>query len=322
MMPWPWYAWALIALVGVAMLFCVFTTIDIALDLRMSDWIVEKYDQIRDKTKKKSKTSGIDYSWSSTKPASLQGLYSMNTSYSSGGYSFIFSTTSEVVTSMPEIDDNDESVSIQNSSEFAGKDVEFGIGYVMGTRSFRVTPDGILTGVSFPRPWEPGVNTAECLASDSSIYPVISKLRAYSSFLTTSEYSREYLMTGTMLRNEYTEEINECNRRLNTMLDRAREFRNTKHSLDDCAHGFYAYYEGSNDYYADGMVMGVVKGSGELVLGTRGFKAEKAEIVALYIPDEVGYKTGNRVAENYADIPQFSSFQAMIEAFPPTGDID
>src|SRR5690606_26878639 len=38
------------------------------------------------------------------------------------------------------------------------------VGELYGLRSFKVTDDGWLTGVSFPKPWAPGTNKSECWA--------------------------------------------------------------------------------------------------------------------------------------------------------------
>jgi hypothetical protein len=88
------------------------------------------------------------------------------------------------------------------------------------------------------------------------------------------------------------------------------------HNLTSCPHGFYAYYDGSNDYYKPGYVAGVIEGYGEAVIGTRGFRCMKARIVALHIPADVNPALRRLVARNYADTPQFDSFDAMVTAYP------
>lgn len=98
---------------------------------------------------------------------------------------------------------------------------------------------------------------------------------------------------------------------------RLRESSRPPHSLAECPHGFYGYYEGSNDYYEPGRVMAVVEAYGETVIGTRGFRAEKARIVALHVPSDIGLGVRRVVARNYPDVPQFDSFDAMVAEFPP-----
>lgn len=91
-----------------------------------------------------------------------------------------------------------------------------------------------------------------------------------------------------------------------------------EHSMTVCGHGFYGYFEGSNDYYEVGRVMGVVEAYGEAVIGSRGFRASKARIVALHIPAEVRPGARALIVRNYAGVPVFDSFEAMVGEFPPT----
>jgi hypothetical protein len=95
------------------------------------------------------------------------------------------------------------------------------------------------------------------------------------------------------------------------------EERRKRDTLADCSHGFYGYYDGSNDYYKAGMVMGVIEGYGETVIGTRGFRCMKARIVAIRIPKHVPDRLRKLVIRNYPDLPVFDTFKAMVAEFPP-----
>lgn len=54
----------------------------------------------------------------------------------------------------------------------------------------------------------------------------------------------------------------------------------------DCHCGYYGFTNGFNEYAAGlGRVTGIIKGYGETVIGDRGFRAKKARIVALAVPD-------------------------------------
>lgn len=53
------------------------------------------------------------------------------------------------------------------------------------------------------------------------------------------------------------------------------------HQFADCTCGFYAYLNGVNDYISAGRVIGVVEGYGETLIGRRGFRSNKARILAL-----------------------------------------
>ncbi len=87
--------------------------------------------------------------------------------------------------------------------------------------------------------------------------------------------------------------------------------------IDRCPHGFYGYYDGSDDYHRDGMVSAVIEGYGEAVIGTRGFRSMKARIVALHIPDTVKPGEARLVRRNYPDIPVFDTFERMVHEFAP-----
>ncbi|WP_091232530.1 hypothetical protein [Microbacterium sp. 3J1] len=96
-----------------------------------------------------------------------------------------------------------------------------------------------------------------------------------------------------------------------------RESARSAHSIAECAHGFYGYYEGSNDYYESGRVMGVIEAYGETIIGSRGFRASKARIVALHIPSEISFGRRRLITRNYPGLAIFDSFDAMVAEFPP-----
>lgn len=95
------------------------------------------------------------------------------------------------------------------------------------------------------------------------------------------------------------------------------------HAIEDCVHGnghgFYAYWDGSNNYRSIGRVEGVIEGFGRVVVGSRGFRATKARIVALFVP---GVYLASReryelMKTVYWAVPFFDSFEEMIDEFPP-----
>lgn len=162
------------------------------------------------------------------------------------------------------------------AGEFDGKEAEFAPGVVTGTRSFDVDKLGRLLGVAYAAVWLPGENQAKCMDRSYDF--------AYSS----------------TLRPEW----------------RVMESGRPPHSMTVCGHGLYGYYEGSNDYYSPGRVMGVVEAYGETIIGTRGFRASKARIVALHIPEEVSSAQRGLIVRNYPDVAVFDSFEAMVAEFP------
>lgn len=54
--------------------------------------------------------------------------------------------------------------------------------------------------------------------------------------------------------------------------------------IEHCSHGFYAYHDGSDDFHQHGMVTGVIEGYGEVVIGSKGFRASKGRIVGFLVP--------------------------------------
>lgn len=55
----------------------------------------------------------------------------------------------------------------------------------------------------------------------------------------------------------------------------------SQHQFLGCSCGFYAYYNGYNEYLDSNAIVGIIEGYGETVIGTRGFRSQKARIVAL-----------------------------------------
>lgn len=145
------------------------------------------------------------------------------------------------------------------STEFTGAPLV--MGSVRGARVFDVDALGRLTGVSYRQVWTPGENDAECKI------PVVSK--AESEEMNGRYYGREISIS----RGYYT------------YGPPAHRVKGTPHDLASCNCGFYAYYDGgANDYEASGKVHGVVDAWGETTIGTRGFRASKAKILALAVP--------------------------------------
>lgn len=93
------------------------------------------------------------------------------------------------------------------------------------------------------------------------------------------------------------------------------------HPITSCKHGFYAYYDGSNDFRQDRRVSGVIQGYGETLIGSRGFRCMKARILALTINQGVSHRLLTLVQNRYRGIQFFPSFEVMVLAFPPdTGE--
>lgn len=165
----------------------------------------------------------------------------------------------------------------------------FAPGTVRGTRAFRVTNSGQLTGVFYDHTWTVGVNKAACrYGENAGVAWVGLAMRKATQMGRPIPY--------------FVADVRE-------KLAEKRE----PHGLDTCQHGFYGYYDGSNDYYKAGMVMGVIEGWGETVIGTRGFRCMRARIVGLHVPADVVAPVG----AVYAGVPFFESFEGLVAAYPP-----
>ena len=164
-------------------------------------------------------------------------------------------------------------------SEFAG--LALSLDPVRGVRSFRIANYGHdLTGVVYKQRWNTGENVAQCRKFET----FLSAEHAKFEFETPSDTRYQTAPSDTML---------------------------------ECRHGFYAYYDGSSDFFtsSDTMLTGIVNGYGEVLIGTRGFRSMKAEIIALHIPEK---RALVNIRRNYSSIPIFDSLETMVKEFPTT----
>lgn len=215
--------------------------------------------------------------------------------------------------------------------EFGG--IGFAAGVVRGARSFAIDQFGRLTGVTYHQVWTPGENHAICRVDEGDTYmrmvrslygtirvslpatppvvpPVPAPRRSWVSRITTADSSAQTII-GQAVEDQKAKEAAEERAR------REAEERAARDTLENCRHGFYGYYDGSNDYYREGYVAGVIEGYGEAIIGTRGFRCMKARIVALCIPAGVEIERHHLVMRNYDGIPFFDSFKDMVTQFPP-----
>lgn len=216
-------------------------------------------------------------------------------------------------------------------SEFS--DRPFVAGNVTGLRAFRVDPLGRLTGVSHRDVWLPGENQAVCHKVAYDYFPVTSPpstQRPSGGFIGSILGSSDpYALTYSM--------------RTPREIGPASEQPGHQMAGVKCECGFYAYFDGGNDYlttprppYPSPMsaayyitasddpaprVGAIVNGWGLVTIGTRGFRAERAEIVALISPKSEQAKhevTFTKVRRNYPDVQVFDAEVEAVRAFPLT----
>jgi len=171
-----------------------------------------------------------------------------------------------------------------SANEFAG--LEFAIGTVRGFRSWNVTVDGRLQALHQTGIWTPGENVAECLGSPSK--DVIPPIEG--------------------------EDWKERQAKVD-------EWR-SNHEMVECQHGFYAYF--SSAHIQAGYrpaVHGVIEGYGEVLIGTKGFRAAKSRILAISVEPFEGIWNldsfvTDKIRRNYPGVPIFESNFAMQSDFP------
>lgn len=162
-------------------------------------------------------------------------------------------------------------------------------GGVVGLRSFRVDKLGRLTGAVYREVWKPGDNEAVCRKG--------------------AAYRDLYSFGGTW------------------QYDPDRGVKNPRHRAGDidCGCGFYAFFDrGKNRWHNRHRVRTVIEGWGVTTVGERGFRCERAKIVAFVAPAwwEFGrFRKSSlpaSVRANYPDIPVYRSTRAALKRHPLT----
>lgn len=207
--------------------------------------------------------------------------------------------------------------------EFTG--MGFAPGVVRGTRSFRVDQFGRLTGVTHKQVWTPGENGAKCRKDDDTwagayggIYRALIGTTPVSSTPSTPKLSK-YSLTQSIPFARFTtvhEQKPEAD---------AEDPKPLQHSFAACQCGFYGYFDGSDDYHDEKRVSAVVEAYGETVIGTRGFRAMKARIVALTVREGLDDLTASQVRKistNYRGTAIFDSFDDMVREFAPDQSLE
>lgn len=193
-------------------------------------------------------------------------------------------------------------------TDFTGAD-EYVAGYVTGARAFGIDDDGFLTGVMFPQRWPQGVIEAQCW-----------RVKAPGC-----EHERPVVKQWT------GQAACGC--------DALPDPCGKSPGHPRCLCGLYGYFDSSSTYASPVRVSGVVAGWGRVLLGTRGFRAAKAAVLAIYLPPPTGPSvvdalrkgplaahlsgtyldnpTRDRIRANYPDLPVYTQLNRMLADFPP-----
>lgn len=174
-----------------------------------------------------------------------------------------------------------------------GQETQFGArtfygAYLTGFRSWRVLADGDLKPcvTSIQYTWTEGVNIAQCFRSS-----VISGSLSVRADVPIYDANGEVI--DTVKRHELVSKV--------------------------CSCGFYAYFPGKGSHHSQGNISGLVKGTGNVVRGPKGFRMEKAEILAFIRPESPTNIHGallESILRKYPSIPMFDSLKEATEEFP------
>lgn len=143
-------------------------------------------------------------------------------------------------------------------------DRPFVAGSLVGLRAFSVDSLGRLTGPRFGGVFKPGENVASC-GGDRVL---TAALQRRINALTIHHGPRGYTVVGGQV----------------DVPGAAPEPRPHVIGGTDCTCGFYAYFDGSNSYAKADRVTAVIEGYGVCTVGSAGFRAEKARLLAIVDP--------------------------------------
>lgn len=206
-----------------------------------------------------------------------------------------------------------------SNEEFTG--LGFAPGSVRGVRSFAVDKFGRLTGVVYKKVWTPGENSAECL-KDSTEYGN-GRTGAMTGLLGgTITFSPSVFQTYTSVDSGFGKR---GKGKPKVVTAEVTEKAVPQHTFEDCRCGFYGYFDGSDDYHDNGRITAVVEAYGETVIGTRGFRAMKARILAIRVKaedDGVNGAMARKISNNYKGVAIFDTFDAMVSEFPPDTSLE
>ncbi len=177
-----------------------------------------------------------------------------------------------------------------SQADFTIRDIR--VGEVVDARTFLVADDGTLMGVVLKRHWQPGINAAECWRPTSWLVEGVGRST------TAPREKRDRIPTGNMTVVSGVEmpEHHWVSAGWSWTVDGVEGYSPEKptpvfgnndraHDIAKCSCGLHGYLSGSLDYsYRPESVNGIVKASGTVWMGSRGFRASHARVAALYVP--------------------------------------
>lgn len=233
---------------------------------------------------------------------------------------------------------------------YSSQDFDLTIEEVYGVRRWRFGPTGLLHPVAWPvAPWLPGVNEAVChadlqstpllavidptgrgrhataLSNTTMIEPVVP-----DPWIQAAEFTLNPLAPAITSRRIDCYRIAWNDGATETWPVRDVQFgpipgHDVPHEWCTC--GFYAYNTAASlgDYAAP--IVGVVRLTGRVLVGSKGFRAQRGEIVALLNPSDVvntraetayGATARALLDQSYPDVPILATKEEMVAEFPPS----
>lgn len=234
---------------------------------------------------------------------------------------------------------------VQTNPKYVPTDIRVGEFY--GARSFLVHEEGWLCGVTYRQPWLAGLNKSTCWRQtgwrigDNKVTE-----RPAKTFRTERRPDGDHKVRAWMWNDELGGEHYAHEEPVPEYGNQA----DAEHTPRGCACGFHAYLKGSLDFATDpSRISGVVRGWGTVAISEHGFRAQYAEVDALYLPspDKVtawGISTDGRwetpgltatlarqgfaecldeeliykVSGRYPDVPIYSDLETMLTLHPTT----
>lgn len=165
-------------------------------------------------------------------------------------------------------------------SEFS--DRPFVAGSLVGLRAFDVDSLGRLVGPSYKTVFKPGVNEAECRGFAAATRGIPRDAELVQAWGT----ARAGLSGFSYSDPRWTLRLSDGNAKgYQTLEELTADYPpppDATHTVGaaDCSCGYYAYFDGGNDYETDGRVTVIVEGTGVCTVGGRGFRASRGRLLA------------------------------------------
>jgi hypothetical protein len=197
-------------------------------------------------------------------------------------------------------------------AEFSGQQFEFAVGSLQGLRAWDVDEFGRLHGVTHREVWRPGGNVSVCKQTVKTPCPRPSITRG--SRPAEPEHGRKKKRRDTIdFEVRFTPSV-PCG---DPTCAGTYHYGPASHRFDPaCQCGFWAYDEAS--FTPQGEIVGVIDAYGKTTIGTKGFRAERASILALSRRDRndkpLSRSLTFRLASLYPEVQFFDSLDALIEA--------